>query len=102
MARDIKGKKDLSAWNLLSLVQAEPPLTRRTNSYQVLKICTLHIREVKCNVRLQIHCYSKHETNATAGRDTEREIKREERSSNKVYITVCGVNVLYSIVQKFN
>lgn len=40
-----------------------------------VKICTLHIREVKCNVTLQIHCYSKHE--ATAGRDTDREIERD-------------------------
>lgn len=31
-----------------------------------VKICTLHIREVKCNVSLQIHSYSKHEANAIA------------------------------------
>lgn len=31
-----------------------------------VKICPLHIREVKCNVSLQIHSYSKHEANALA------------------------------------
>lgn len=37
-----------------------------------VKICTLHIREVKCNVSLQIHSYSKHEANAIA-RKTQRD-----------------------------
>lgn len=86
MARDIKGKKALRVWNLLSLVQAR----RMTDQFiSSVKICTLHIREVKCNVTLQIHRYSKHEAKVTAGRDTDRETGREGQSSNKVYNTAC-------------
>lgn len=61
--RDIQGKEASSVWNLLSLVQ---PLACQTNSYQVLRYVPPHIREVKCNVSLQIHSYSKHEANALA------------------------------------
>lgn len=52
--------------------------TRTTDQFiSSVKICTLHIREVKCNVTLQIHCYSKHEAKATAGGDADREIERD-------------------------
>lgn len=37
-----------------------------------VKIRTLHIREVKCNITLQIDSYSKHGAKATTGRYTER------------------------------
>lgn len=53
-----------------------------------VKICTLLIREVKCNVSLQIQSYSKHEAKATAGRDTDRIIECGGQSSNKAYNTV--------------
>ncbi len=55
-----------------------------------VKICTLHIRKVKCNVTLQIHRYSKHEAKATASRDTDRVIEREGQLSNKVHNRIYG------------
>lgn len=64
--------------------------TCTTNQFiSSVKICTLHIREVKCNISLQIQSYSKHEAKATAGRDTDREIKCGGQSS-KAYNSVCG------------
>lgn len=65
--------------------------TCMTNQFiSSVKICTLHIREVKCNVSLQIQSYSKHEAKATAGKDTDREIERGGQSSNKAYNTERG------------
>lgn len=60
--------------------------TRTTDQFiSSVKICSLHIRKVKCNVTLQIHRYSRHQAKATAGRDTDRVIEREGQLSDKVY-----------------
>lgn len=65
--------------------------TCTTNQFiSSVKIRTLHIREVKCNVSLQIQSYSKHEAEATAGKDTDREIECGGQSSNKAYNTEQG------------
>lgn len=60
-----------------------------------VKICTLHIRELKCKVTLQIHSYSKHDAKATAGRDTNGDSRRGQLS-NKSYTIECR-SIIYSV-----
>lgn len=65
--------------------------TCMTNQFiSSVKICTLHIRKVKCNVSLQIQSYSRHEAKAAAGKDTDREIECGGQSSNKTHNTERG------------